>query len=103
MDEAYRLCDGDFGKECVNELVDSMTKPQFMGKIVVILAGYSADMNNLLRVNPGLSSRFPEEAVFELMEPQECLTLLERQLRQNRDRYRFRGPGSCTRPIPQGD
>ncbi|KAH7014058.1 P-loop containing nucleoside triphosphate hydrolase protein [Macrophomina phaseolina] len=81
VDEAYRLCDGEFGKEAVKELVDSLTKPQFMGKLVVILAGYSRDIDNLLRINPGLSSRFPEEVVFENMSPQECLTLLERQLK----------------------
>jgi ATPase family associated with various cellular activities (AAA) len=83
VDEAYRLCDGEFGKEGLNELVDSLTKPQFIRKIVVILAGYSDDMNNLLRTNPGLSSRFPEQVVFENMKPQECLTLLGRQLKQN--------------------
>jgi hypothetical protein len=83
VDEAFRLCDGQFGNEAANELVDSLTKPQFIGKIVIILAGYSDDMNNLLKVNPGLSSRFPEEIVFENMKPRECLTLLERQIRDN--------------------
>ncbi|KAI9769554.1 MAG: hypothetical protein M1840_004032 [Geoglossum simile] len=83
VDEAYRLCDGEFGKEGLSELVDSLTKPQFIRKIVVILAGYGDDMNNLLRTNPGLSSRFPEQVIFENMKPQECLTLLGRQLKQN--------------------
>lgn len=31
------------GKEAVNELVDSMTKPNFVGKLIVILAGYRSN------------------------------------------------------------
>ena len=65
----------------VPKLVDSLTKPQFLGKLVVILAGYTEDMNRLLEVNPGLSSRFPEEIIFQNMTAEECLTLLQRQLR----------------------
>jgi ATPase family protein associated with various cellular activities (AAA) len=83
IDEAYRLCDGEFGREAVNELVDSLTKPQFAGKLVVILAGYNDDINRLLRINPGLSSRFPEEVTFEPMKPLECLTLLKKELEKN--------------------
>jgi len=80
IDEAYRLCEGQFAHEAVNELVDSLTKPQFMGKVVVILAGYNEDINRLLKVNPGLSSRFPEEVPFENMKPEECIELLRREL-----------------------
>ena len=83
IDEAYRLCDGEFGREAVNELVDCLTKPLFVGKIVIILAGYTEDINRLLKVNPGVCSRFPEEVVFRNMRPEECLTLLYRQLQQN--------------------
>ena len=83
VDEAYRFCDGGFGKEAVNELVDSMTKPNFAGKIVVILAGYTNAMDNLLQMNPGLSSRFPEEVVFSNMTPKACLMLLEREVKNS--------------------
>lgn len=81
VDEAYRLQDSEFGREAVNEIVDSLTKPEFMGKLVVILAGYTNDMNSLLSVNPGLSSRFSEEVLFENMAPCDCLILLKRELR----------------------
>lgn len=83
IDEAYRLCDGEFGREAVNELVDSLTKPQFMGKLVVILAGYTDDINHLLKINPGLASRFPEEVMFQNMKPEECLRLLSKELQRN--------------------
>ncbi len=81
VDEAYRLGEGVFAKEAIDELVDNLTKPQFFGKIVVILAGYAENMNRLLSANPGLSSRFPEEIFFNNMTPEECLTLLRHKLK----------------------
>jgi predicted kinase len=80
VDEAYRLSYGPFGKEAVDELVDCVTKPQFKGKVVVILAGYSDDIDRLLNVNRGLASRFPEELIFENLKPDSCLELLEKEL-----------------------
>ncbi len=64
IDEAYRFCDGHFGKEAINEPSIVWTKPKYMEKIVVILAGYTHQIDELLRINPGLSSRFHEEVVF---------------------------------------
>jgi hypothetical protein len=81
IDEAYRLGEGAFGKEAIDELVDNLTKPQFFGKLVVILAGYGDKMNSLLRVNPGLASRFSEEIEFYNMAPGECFALIRQQLR----------------------
>lgn len=84
IDEAYRLAEGHFAKEAVDELVDVLTKPKFLGKIVVILAGYDNDMNRLLAVNPGLGSRFPEEIYFHNMPPKNCLELLEDDLKKKK-------------------
>lgn len=54
----------------MNEIVDILTKKRYIGKMVVILAGYDQDMPRLLRVNFGLSSsRFPEEIMFKCMSP----------------------------------
>lgn len=80
IDEAYRLGEGHFAQEAVNELVDCVTKPKFAGKMVIILAGYDKDMNNLLRVNEGLSSRFADEVIFPPLSPENCLRLLESKL-----------------------
>ena len=82
VDEAYRLAEGNFATEAINELVDLLTKPTFIDKIVVILAGYDEDIDNLISVNPGLSSRFPEQIVFKNMGPQHCLQILERKIQQ---------------------
>lgn len=84
VDEAYRLGEGPFAQEAVNELVDTMTKPKFAGKMVIILAGYDSDMNNLLRVNEGLNSRFAEEIIFPSLVPDHCLRLLESKLHANK-------------------
>ncbi|KAE8454278.1 hypothetical protein EG329_005203 [Mollisiaceae sp. DMI_Dod_QoI] len=51
IDEAHSLGRGSFGKEAINQLVDSMTKSKFAGKLVIVLAGYEKDMNDLLHVN----------------------------------------------------
>lgn len=83
VDEAYRLGHGGFAQEAMDELVDNITKPKFAGKLVIILAGYDNDMNNLLRVNEGLSSRFADEISFPSLSPAHCLQLLEQSLKQS--------------------
>ncbi|KAK0214978.1 P-loop containing nucleoside triphosphate hydrolase protein [Armillaria fumosa] len=83
IDEAYRLKDGVFAKEAVDEIVDLLTQDRIKGKIVVILAGYDEDINELLSVNRGLTSRFPEEILFQNLRPEECLAILSKQLKKN--------------------
>ncbi|RKK48842.1 hypothetical protein BFJ66_g7388 [Fusarium oxysporum f. sp. cepae] len=80
IDEAYRLIGDSFHKEAIGELVDVMTKPRYAHNMVVILAGYSDEMEELLMVNPGLRSRFPMVLEFPQMAPEECLKLLEKLL-----------------------
>lgn len=84
IDEAYRLAEGHFAKEAMDEIVDCLTKPKFAQKLVVILAGYDADINRLMSINPGLTSRFPETIVFRGMNPDECLQLLIRLLKKKK-------------------
>jgi hypothetical protein len=84
VDEAYRLGEGMFAQEAVNELVDTMTKPKFAGKMVIILAGYDNDMNRLLRVNEGLSSRFADEITFPALNSTYCLQLLSSKLKESK-------------------
>ncbi|KAI6157079.1 P-loop containing nucleoside triphosphate hydrolase protein [Pisolithus tinctorius] len=83
VDEAYRLSEGHFAKEAMDEIVGLMTQERYMNKLIIILAGYEDEMNALLQVNPGLSSRFAEEIVFQNMTPDQCLTLLDKDLRKN--------------------
>ncbi|KAJ7126993.1 P-loop containing nucleoside triphosphate hydrolase protein [Mycena epipterygia] len=84
VDEAYRLGEGRFAQEAIDELVGILTHPKFQSKVVVILAGYDQDMNHLMSVNTGLSSRFPEEILFRNMHPDACLEVLKRELKKDK-------------------
>jgi ATPase family associated with various cellular activities (AAA) len=84
IDEAYRLGEGQFAKEAVDEIVNTLTLEQYRGKIVVILAGYDQEINDMLSVNPGLSSRFTEEIIFTNMTPTQSIELLEKELANKR-------------------
>ncbi|RYL95471.1 stage V sporulation protein K [Sporolactobacillus sp. THM7-4] len=60
IDEAYSLARGgdkDFGKEAIDTLVKQMEDHK--DEFILILAGYSDEMDDFLRLNPGLPSRFP--------------------------------------------
>ncbi|PYI08800.1 P-loop containing nucleoside triphosphate hydrolase protein [Aspergillus sclerotiicarbonarius CBS 121057] len=86
IDEAYRLAGtstgrcSSFTEEAVGELVDCMTKPRYARKLVIVLAGYSDEMDKLIHMNPGLRSRFPTDIVFLSMDPAHCFEYLEAQL-----------------------
>lgn len=80
VDEAYRLAEGQFALEAVNELIYLLATPRYDGKIVVILAGYTQDMNRLMTARPALSGLFPDEINFYNLTPSDCLTLLGREL-----------------------
>jgi len=65
VDEAYTLAQGgekDFGKEAIATIVKAMEDSR--DNIIVILAGYSKEMDQFLRSNPGLRSRFPIQIDF---------------------------------------
>ena len=58
IDEAYSLAEDEhFGREAINELVDAIT--EYYSDLCVIVAGYPDDMENFLKSNEGLKSRFP--------------------------------------------
>lgn len=80
IDEAYRLREGHFAHEAVDELVGLLTQDRYRGKLIVVLAGYDKEINDLLALNPGLSSRFPEEIVFPSFSAEHCLQILRNQL-----------------------
>ena len=80
IDEAYRLASSPWDGQAVDELVDCLTKIRFIGKIVVVLAGYEHEMDSLLSTNPGLRSRFPTEIRFEHLPAEQCFQLLKMRI-----------------------
>lgn len=84
IDEAYRLADGRFGKESVDEIVNLVTLPKYKNRIVVVLAGYDRDINHLLASNPGFGSRFSEVIEFPSLSPKYCQELLVRLLQDRK-------------------
>ncbi|KAI0020648.1 P-loop containing nucleoside triphosphate hydrolase protein [Xylariomycetidae sp. FL0641] len=91
IDEAYRLADGGFAKDAIDELVDSVTKDKYHKKLIIILAGYEADINRLMSINEGLTSRFPEVVNFRGLKPKECFALLTKQLASQRETLESKG------------
>ncbi|KAJ9507979.1 hypothetical protein QJQ45_021314 [Haematococcus lacustris] len=83
IDEAYRLnpASGNvYGREALDEIVQLLTEPQFMKKMVVILAGYEAEIDQLLTANPGLKSRFSERLHFPDFSCKDACSLLRKQI-----------------------
>jgi Holliday junction resolvasome RuvABC ATP-dependent DNA helicase subunit len=65
VDEAYSLArgeDSDFGQEAIDALVKRMEDHR--EDLVVIVAGYPAEMELFIDSNPGLRSRFPKTIHF---------------------------------------
>ncbi|MGI6608046.1 MAG: AAA family ATPase [Erysipelotrichaceae bacterium] len=65
IDEAYSLYRGtndSFGLECIDTLVKAMEDNR--DDIIVILAGYTREMQDFLESNSGLKSRFPNQIEF---------------------------------------
>lgn len=94
IDEAYSLGRGgekDFGKEAIDTLVKHMEDKQH--EFVLILAGYSREMDYFLTLNPGLHSRFPlvvdfpDYNIHQLMEIADRM-LLEREYTFSREAER---------------
>lgn len=65
IDEAYSLVRGsesDFGREAIDTIVKLVEDRR--DRIVVVMAGYPDEMEQLVSANPGLRSRFPKTIHF---------------------------------------
>ena len=81
IDEAYALYNpgyagGDaYGAEAVATLLKRAEDDR--DRLVIVLAGYTADMDRFLRSNPGLSSRFGARIAFPSYTPDELAMIAE--------------------------
>lgn len=79
IDEAYTLTrggkEGDYGQEAVDTLLKAME--DYRDKFIVIVAGYPGLMQDFVRSNPGLVSRFNKFIHFEDYTPDELLEIFK--------------------------
>lgn len=88
IDEAYTLTNGrdggnmkDYGQEAVEEILKFMSDKE--GQIVVIVAGYKEEMQEFLKSNPGLESRFTTKLEFENYRSEELYEIFEHLCEEN--------------------
>ncbi|HVF56880.1 MAG TPA: AAA family ATPase [Pyrinomonadaceae bacterium] len=78
IDEAYTLSSGganDFGREAIETLLKMMEDHR--DDLVVVVAGYTAKMQEFLDSNPGLHSRFNRRIHFDDYEPQQLVKIFQ--------------------------
>ena len=78
IDEAYSLngnTENDFGKEAIATLIKEMEDNR--DKFVVIMAGYTEEMNELMELNPGLESRVKFNIEFKDYNQEELLKIFK--------------------------
>ena len=77
IDEAYSLVRGgerDFGREAIDAIVKLIEDRR--DRIVVVMAGYPDEMEELIQSNPGLRSRFPKSIHFPDYSTDELLRII---------------------------
>ena len=96
IDEAYSLYRGEqdsFGLEAIDTLVKGMEDHR--DELVVILAGYTREMETFLTANSGLASRFPNKIEFPDYTAEELLQITHVQAKNKG----YRLAESCAEPL----
>ena len=91
IDEAYALAGGDqrggYGTDAVNTLLNIAENRK--GEFVCIMAGYTKEMGEFIRINPGTPSRFNVTIEFPDYKPRELEEIFRRMLSRNNENTTF--------------
>src|SRR5690606_24084290 len=93
IDEAYALIgstsEHTYGREALQTLIQRMENHR--DRLVVILAGYPEEMEQMIRTNPGLTSRINTRIVFDDYSPADLGRIFESLCKRND----YRLPAEC--------
>jgi len=85
IDEAYSLApekgDDSYGEEAVNTLLKRME--DYRNRLVVVVAGYTDEMDRFIGSNPGLASRFNRTVFFPNYDAGEMVEIFRRMAKAN--------------------
>ncbi|KAF8419087.1 cbxX protein [Tirmania nivea] len=84
IDEAHRLSQGggvwNFAAEACNEIVHQISQPKYKGKIIIVLAGDSVGMHDLMKRHTNLAGHFSYVIDFPNIPPKDAIYLLAREV-----------------------
>ena len=83
VDEAYQLAKDEQGRKVLDQIVKRLTEPAY-ANLVVVMAGYPDDIQELYKANTGLKRRFPHEVYFDNFKPEELRAIFYQRLKREK-------------------
>ena len=83
IDEAYGFKTNKYGTQAQTKLIAMLEEKKYKGNIVVVLAGYEHDINEMMNGNQGMRSRFATTFRFNDMLPDECADFIANKLKND--------------------